>query len=374
MPQPDARSFFDSAIRDLIGDALKLVARDPLAAASILRTLGHQRAAERRRASNTARGIPVPAMVIVSVTQNCNLHCAGCYAHALHNDPGPELSTAELGDILRQASDLGVSIALLAGGEPLLRGDLLELTQSRPEMLFALFTNGTLLDAPTVERLAHQRHVIPVLSLEGHQAETDARRGSGMHAHTLDTMARLRDRGLLFGTSLTATSQNYDVLCDRSYIQELVSQGCRLFVFVEYVPTVPGTEFLVLTGEQRATLPSLLEEMHASLPGLFVALPGDESLYGGCLAAGRGFVHINPQGRLEPCPFAPWSDTSLRDMPLAEALRSPFMAALRESDVHLTETAGGCALWSRRDWVTSLLGPAAVSEPEPSCPGSTPAS
>ncbi|MHB1319381.1 MAG: radical SAM protein, partial [Anaerolineae bacterium] len=333
--------------------------------------LGHQRAAERRRDRNVARGIPVPAMMIVSVTQRCNLHCAGCYAHALHTETGPELAGTELGDVLRQASDLGISIALLAGGEPLLRSDLLDLTASRPEMLFALFTNGTLLDEPAIDRLARQRHVIPVLSLEGHQADTDARRGKGMHAHTLDTMARLRERGLFFGTSLTATSQNYDIVCDRSYVQELIAQGCRLFVFVEYVPTAPGTEFLVLTAEQRATLPALLEEMHASLPGLFIALPGDESLYGGCLAAGRGFIHINPQGRLEPCPFAPWSDASLRDMPLEEALRSPFMAALRESDVHLTETAGGCALWSRREWVTSLLQPAAASESGMTRTGST---
>lgn len=121
----------------------------------------------------------------------------------------------------------------------------------------------------------------------------------------------------------------------------MIAHGCRLFFFVEYVPAVPETEFLVLPEEQRATLPALLEEMHAALPDLFIALPGEESLYGGCLAAGRGFIHINPQGRLEPCPFAPWSDASLRDMPLAEALRSPFLAALRESDIHLTETAGG---------------------------------
>jgi MoaA/NifB/PqqE/SkfB family radical SAM enzyme len=363
----DARSIFDGAIRDLFGDALKLVARDPLAAASMVRMLGHQRAAERRRAASAAQGIPVPAMIIISVTQRCNLQCAGCYAHALHNETGAELSTAELGDALRQASELGISIALLAGGEPLLRSDILDLTESRPEMVFALFTNGTLLDDEAIDRLARQRHVIPVLSLEGHQAETDARRGAGMHMHTLDTMARLKARGLFFGTSLTVTSQNYAVVSDPAYVQALIDSGCRLFFFVEYVPSVPGSEFLVLSEEQRAALPALLEEMHARLPGLFVALPGDEEMYGGCLAAGQGFVHLNPQGRLEPCPFAPWSDTSLRDMSLAEALRSPFMATLRESDVHLTETAGGCALWARREWVTSLLQqsttPASASEP-----------
>jgi len=36
---------------------------------------------------------------------------------------------------------------------------------------------------------------------------------------------------------------------------------------------------------------------------LFVSLPGDEEKFGGCLAAGRGFIHINPEGKVEACLF-----------------------------------------------------------------------
>lgn len=360
---PDARMLFDDAIRDLFADALRRVVREPRTAAAFARIAAHQAAARRRRSSAVARGIPAPAMMIVSVTQRCNLHCAGCYAQALHHDTAPELTTAELTGILRQASDLGIGIALLAGGEPLLRPDLLEITEQRPEMLFPLFTNGTLLDNACLDRLTRQRHVIPVLSLEGHQTEADARRGSGMHGRTLEAMERLHARGLFFGTSLTVTSQNYAVVSDPTYVEQLIHTGCRLFFFVEYVPSVPGTEFLVLSEAQRSALPTLLKSLRERLPGLFIALPGDEDLYGGCLAAGRGFIHISVSGQLEPCPFAPWSDTSLRDMPLEQALRSPFMEALRASDVHLTETAGGCALWAQREQVQSILQTSATTAP-----------
>lgn len=359
----DSHSRFDDTIRDLVRDALMRVARDPRTAAALARIATHQAAARRRRAASLERGVPAPAMMIMSVTQRCNLHCAGCYAQALHHDTAPELTTAELTGILRQASDLGIAIALLAGGEPLLRPGLLDITEQRPEMLFPLFTNGTLLDDACLDRLARQRHVVPVLSLEGHQTETDARRGSGMHGRTLETMQRLEKRGLFFGTSLTVTSQNYAVVSDPTYVEQLIHTGCRLFFFVEYVPSVPGTEFLVLSEVQRSALPALLEELRKELPGLFIALPGDEELYGGCLAAGRGFIHVSASGQLEPCPFAPWSDTSLRDMPLEQALRSPFMEALRASDVHLTETAGGCALWAQRERVQSILQTSATTAP-----------
>ena len=348
-------ALFDRAIHALLGDALRVCAHEPAMVKTLLHLLGQQRRAARLRARWAAQDLDVPPLLILSVTRRCNLHCKGCYAQAQERDAAPELSTDELHGLLAQASELGISIVLLAGGEPLMRPDLFDLTAGHKEMLFPLFTNGMLLGDAAIERLASQRHVIPVISLEGHQSDTDGRRGAGVHAHSLHAMARLRERGLFYGTSLTVTSQNLETVSSPAYLADLIASGCRLVFFSEYVPTVAGTEFLALGEAQHVALTGLLEELRRQLPGLFVALPGDEELYGGCLAAGRGFVHLSADGRLEPCPFAPFSDVSLRTTPLAEALRSPFLRALRESDLHLAETGGGCALWAQRDTVLALL-------------------
>jgi MoaA/NifB/PqqE/SkfB family radical SAM enzyme len=104
-----------------------------------------------------------------------------------------------------------------------------------------------------------------------------------------------------------------------------------------------------------ATEASLMLRFPSEFPALFVAFPGGEALYSGCLAAGRGFIHISPGGRVEPCPFSPFSDASLNDLSLKEALQSELLKAIRESDVHLSGTDGGCALWQHREWVASLL-------------------
>ena len=53
---------------------------------------------------------------------------------------------------------------------------------------------------------------------------------------------------------------------------------------------------------------------------LFMSFPGDEKESGGCLAAGRGFFHINPHGGAEPCPASPYSDINVRDTSILEAL------------------------------------------------------
>jgi MoaA/NifB/PqqE/SkfB family radical SAM enzyme len=95
---------------------------------------------------------------------------------------------------------------------------------------------------------------------------------------------------------------------------------------------------------------------------LFVAFPGDEDEFGGCLAAGRGFIHVSPSGSLEPCPFAPYSDRNILDMSLKRALRSPLLEKIRQNHDKLQETAGGCALWTEREWVSSLLSENGSSE------------
>ena len=120
------------------------------------------------------------------------------------------------------------------------------------------------------------------------------------------------------------------------------------------MPIEEGTEDLVLTTELIEEEARRLDVYRRKHPALLVAFPGDEEMYGGCLAAGRGFVHLSPEGRVEPCPFSPYSDASLRDQRLEEALKSDLLRAIRENHEILDETKGGCALWEAREWVASL--------------------
>lgn len=114
------------------------------------------------------------------------------------------------------------------------------------------------------------------------------------------------------------------------------------------------SEALLLSDEQKALVQPLCDRLMQALPGLFIAFPGDEEQYEGCLAAGRGFMHINPVGKVEPCPFAPFSDTDLRYGSLKEALESRFLQEIRNNHQLLKEGKGGCALWANKSWVKEL--------------------
>lgn len=336
-------------------NAVRITLKNPHMAVFAVQTLRRQKKAELVRKKFVKEGYHIPAFMIVSITRRCNLHCLGCYSHTLPEFKSPEMSDDMLHNLFAQAYKLGISIVLLAGGEPLLRKNLLQITEHFPEILFPLFTNGTLMDDTQIHRISRQRNVIPVLSIEGQQEETDDRRGQGVFDRLEKVAKTLFGRNIFFGVSVMTTRQNFETVVDESFVRSWIRAGCKLFFFVEYVPLEENIPLMELTDIQRKSLLADICRWEQNLPALFVSFPGDEEKFGGCLSAGRGFIHVSAQGNLEPCPVAPYSDTSLEKIPLKEALQSRFLKTIRENHDRLSETKGGCALWRQRDWVRSLL-------------------
>ncbi|MEN6396262.1 MAG: radical SAM protein, partial [Methanoregula sp.] len=233
--------------------------------------------------------------------------------------------------------------------------EILSLAHRHPEVLFPVFTNGLLIDDAVAATIAQHRNIVPVISFEGFREETDARRGEGVYDRLLAVCSRLKQRNVFFGVSITTSRENFPRVTGEDFAREMLAAGARVLTFVEYVPMESGTEHLVLTHEQKKVLQIVLSDFNRKFPALFIGFPGDEDQYGGCLAAGRGFVHVSPSGNLEPCPAAPYSDANLVQVPLAEALRSWLLARIRQEPAVLTESEGGCALRANRAWVEELL-------------------
>jgi MoaA/NifB/PqqE/SkfB family radical SAM enzyme len=257
--------------------------------------------------------------------------------------------------VMNEAKELGISIVLLAGGEPFVRHEVLKLTKCFPEIIFLIFTNGLLFNQEIIHELKRQKNVVPVISMEGFEKDTDKRRGTGVYEKIQRSIEEIKCSGICFGASLTVTDDNFAVTTSDHYIQGLIDMGCSLFFFVEYIPVKKGTEDLVLTSVQREKLENIKNELSAKFNALFIVFPGNEKRYGGCLSAGRGFIHISPDGSLEPCPFVPYSDTSVKDSSLREALQSKFLMTIRNNSETLSKNIGSCVLWEQREWINSYL-------------------
>lgn len=351
----DPRKVLNEALKIFFWDAVRTTLRNPLQAFHFFRVVRWQVKAARIRSRWAQREVPVPPILILSVTNRCNLECPGCYQRAAHPSTEMELDTDKLWHVTKEAHELGIYFFVIAGGEPLLRPEMLQIAREYPEIIFLVFTNGTLINEDMLKQFKMRRNVVPLLSLEGDAEDTDLRRGEGMYAHVLRTMRQLRKNQVFFGTSINLTRKNFPKVTASEFIQDLVDVGCKFFLFLDYTPIQEGTEDWVLTPGQNAQMMTLLKSLREGFPALFIGVPWDEVDVGGCLSAGRGFVHISAEGNLEPCPFSPISDANILELPLKEALQSVFLKRIRETPELSDYSGEGCALWKNREQVRSLL-------------------
>lgn len=352
--------YLTDGVEKLLKNILRATLKDPKESAFMLKFSHSVKEATKRRTELENSGEHIPPFLITSITSSCNLHCAGCYAR--HNNACCDSSTlAQLSDkewlkIFKEAKDLGISFILLAGGEPMIRRDVIEVACSVPEILFPIFTNGTMIDEKYIDLFEKHRNLVPVFSIEGHREKTDSRRGEGVYQKLTSGMEQMQKSHLIFGTSVTVTCENLCEVLSKDFIENLKSRGCKVVFYVEYVPVSASTTDLAPTDEERAYMEKQIATLReACSEMIFISFPGDEKSSGGCLAAGRGFFHINSHGGVEPCPFSPYSDINVRDKSLREALKSELFRTLQSESILTGEHTGGCVLFEQKEKVEQII-------------------
>ena len=348
------QEYMTAGVENIIRNALKVTLTNPAQSIFMTRFAAASKAASKKRQISEKEGEHIPAFLIASITSSCNLHCAGCYARALHScedtEPIKQLSAEEWDHIFEQAENLGISFILLAGGEPMIRRDVIEKAGNRPKILFPIFTNGTLIDDTYMKMLKKCRNLLPIFSIEGKEKQTDTRRGEGVYEKVFSAMEVMQKEKLLFGSSVTVTKENLEEVTSDDFIRKLEQRDCKALFFVEFVPMSPESQELAPGDEERTYMNKRLSEIREAYPNMiFLSFPGDEKSSGGCIAAGRGFFHINSHGGAEPCPFSPYSDVNVRDTSLQEALHSGLFMKLQNSGILMEDHAGGCVLFENRD-------------------------
>ena len=357
----DLQAYLTKGVEQVVKDAVRDTLKNPRESAFMARFAAASAKASQRRAALEKKGEHVPSYLISSITSACNLHCAGCYSRCaeatVDTEPVKQLTDAEWDRIFTEADDLGISFVFLAGGEPLLRRDVIRKAAEHPGILFPILTNGTFLDAVYLDLFDKSRNLVPIMSIEGGREATDSRRGEGIYDRLVKNMGALADRGILFGASVTVTKENLHEVTGPDFLGLLLEKGCKAVLFVEYVPVDEETTGLALTEAEQEFLRNEIARLREEMPEIvFIAFPGDEKESGGCVAAGRGFFHINSHGGAEPCPFSPYSDTNIRDVTLLQAMNSPLFAAIRDGGLLLDDHIGGCVLHAKKAEVEALLG------------------
>jgi MoaA/NifB/PqqE/SkfB family radical SAM enzyme len=275
-------------------------------------------------------GCHSPVFFVISPTMRCNLKCYGCYAGE-YSQTGIGLSFDLIDRIITEGKEMGIHFIVVSGGEPFLRKDLLQIYAKHSDVGFQVYTNGSLLDEKTVRRLAELGNVMPCISVEGYEKETDERRGKGHFRNIMAAMDGLKEAGVVFGFSATATRYNADVIVDDKFVDTMIEKGATLGWYFSYVPIGRKPDIsLMPTPAQRDHQRRRVSELRNSRPILLADFWNDGWMTNGCISGGERYFHINANGDVEPCVFAHFAVDNIKDKSLSEAINSPLFRKIRD--------------------------------------------
>jgi len=289
-------------------------------------------------------GVNPPSFIVISPTQRCNLQCTGCYASSGANMT-PQLSYSTVDKIIGEFRDeMGGRFVVVSGGEPLMyrEGDksLFDIFKKYNDVFFMFYTNGTLINEYTAHYLSKLGNAIPAISIEGYEKETDARRGLGTYSKIMQAMENLKNAGVPFLTSVTATSKNAELLLEDDFYEYYFDKMGASFMWqFQLMPIGRGKSAfeMVPTPEIRVKLYKKWESLLLKKKYPVADFWNSGVLVGGCIAYGRrgGYVYIDWNGNIMPCVFVPYTIDNVNEIyarggSFGDALKKKFMCNGRE--------------------------------------------
>lgn len=261
--------------------------------------------------------------VQLHLTERCNLQCKHCYQTGRSVE---EMSLSEIREAVAEISETldeweevyGIQYSKsfnVTGGEPFLRGDILDVIKEIKDHGFGLYllTNGVLVNERKAGSLADLRVDGVQVSVEGPEGIHDSIRGKGTFSASMRGVQYLLDAGLSVTLNVTLSSVNAEYFMD--IIELAMKKGVQRLGFSRLVPSGKGESMLKEMLSPK-TVGQLYNEIFSADTGGLKIVTGDpvasQSLVGddvrdmgdapsgGCAAAVSG-ITVLPDGTLVPC-------------------------------------------------------------------------
>jgi MoaA/NifB/PqqE/SkfB family radical SAM enzyme len=328
----------------------------------ILKYLENQKKRDQLRAEGSA---PLVTLLI-SPTIRCNLRCKGCYAQNYKKED--DLSFEILDRVIKEAKEMGVVFFTILGGEPFIREDLFDIYRKHSDTYFQVYTNGTLIDERIAQKLIKVGNVIPQISIEGFEKETDDRRGKGVFEKVMKAMDILKEKGVPFGYSTCVTRKNAETVTSDKFIDLMIEKGALIGWYFLYMPVCgdQNTE-LMPTPEQRNNQRLRRDYIRATKPLFVIDFWNDAPYVDGCIA-GKYYSHVTNFGDVEPCIFTHFAQANIKNVSLKEAMECPFFKEIRARQPYSPNLLMPCMLIDHPEVIRELH---QTCKPYPTHPGAT---
>ena len=260
--------------------------------------------------------LKAPLTINWALNNSCNFSCRHCYSRA---DTGDELSGEVLRDCLARVAKAGVLAVNFGGGEPLLRGDLLELARWAADCGFrvSMNSNGYLIDEAMAAALKEAGFAKVGVSIDSHLAEVHDRfRGvPGSHDRALKALDHLRAAGIKTSISTVICTFNHTTIAE--LIALALDHGAAQLNFHNFKCSGLGLankDELDLSPAQWKDFYREALKAKGEHPGLDISLDDpiiaslgmrDETALVKGSVCGKLSLNIKANGDITPCGFIP---------------------------------------------------------------------
>lgn len=274
---------------------------------------------------------------IWEITHQCNYHCSYCiFACNGKKIPG-ELSTTECFKVIDELVKNGFKYLKVTGGEPFLRGDIIEiLDYASKRMIVDVSTNASLITEEIVEKLNGMSLKMIHVSLDGNLLEHETVRGINTYLRTIRGLSYLRrsKNKVRIGSVIHKLNENT--------LEELVDDCENLgadeviFSIMEAV-NGRGSDYVKTKScdELDREIKSIKNNGKYKIEVNYNF--GDQPNYVCSCPGGDRFIYINHLGQISPCTWLAEKDSnfiskgSIKDNDFDELLEEDNLKVFRKN-------------------------------------------
>jgi MoaA/NifB/PqqE/SkfB family radical SAM enzyme len=299
------------------------------------------------------RGELFPAFQFISVTNDCNLNCQGCWVTS-DKSHKEQLDIDKIHNIIEGSKKQGSYFFGILGGEPLMYKQLTDIFEKHQDSYFQLFTNGTLFTASIAEKLRQTANVSPLFSFEGDEQVADIRRGgNNIYSRTLQAINTSVRHGLITGVAISVCKSNIEMALSDAFVQMLHDMGVIYVWYYIYRPVGENPNYeLALSADDILRLRHFLVDGRIKYPIVMIDSYWRADGEPFCPAAEGLSHHINASGNIEPCPVIQLSRDNIVNREIQELYEnSEFLKDFRNSILNKTK---GCVLMEDPNWLSQF--------------------
>jgi len=248
---------------------------------------------------------PYPTVAYFHITQECNLHCVGCYSYDSKRNSSTNASFEKIARALDQLASCGIKRLVISGGEPFLRKDLPAILKHAKTICkiehIDVLTNGTVVSSKQLESVASFVDRISV-SFDGYSEGSISHiRGEQRFEKLTETINMIKEAGIHAHLLPTIHAKNY------MDIQEYCKLASELDVTLSFslFSAPPGEEAvrsLIPTEKELERIAEQIIRIDSNQNSAFQDIPVNKNLaVRTCCGAARGEISVAYDGSVYPC-------------------------------------------------------------------------